>query len=194
MNKNQKRTLATLAALAITLAVVNASVFVYYPITVNLSPVAPPVIFDKGSNTGGDDLGNNKIQVVIQSNDPTNTSATITVHPTYRTTYYKDILRIKNQDTRAYHIRIYVEDIFNDDKIISAYLIIGSEQIDLKSGGFQPSDSWITISASGQLSVDLKLVISTSGGSYDSAPSLSDSQATIKLIYSPQNIEPPPTP
>jgi len=190
MNKNQKRTLATLAALAITLAIVNASVFVYYPITVNLAPATPPIIFGEGSNANKADLYGN-IEVSITE---ANTSLTIKVHPTYQTTYYKDILRIKNQDSKTYYIKIYVVDAFVDNKTKSAYLIIGSEQIDLGSTGLKPSSSWITINANTDLSVDLKLEIDTSGGSYNSAPSLSDTQVTIKLIYSPQNSELPPTP
>jgi len=56
MNKNQKRTLATLAALAITLAIVNASVFVYYQLNISLTSSKPAVYFVAGNNANQNDI------------------------------------------------------------------------------------------------------------------------------------------
>ena len=57
-----------------------ASVFVYYPATITVSPVIPPVVFATGSNAGQPDLGyGNTIQVITGSNG---TKLDVTIHPT----------------------------------------------------------------------------------------------------------------
>ncbi|MDT7895223.1 MAG: hypothetical protein RQ855_03385, partial [Desulfurococcales archaeon] len=49
--------LSVALAIAIILSYAFASVFVYYPLTVNLSPVSPPIKFLAGSNANQSDLG-----------------------------------------------------------------------------------------------------------------------------------------
>ncbi len=178
---------AVLIALALLMAIVNASVFTYYPLGINLVPVSPPVIFKEGSNAGQHDLYYGhygyKIDVTIGENGA---SATIKLHPTYQTTYYHDVLKITNQDDGAYYVWVYVEEAMEELPGGSeAYLIIGDQYFDLLSTGL--SDEYVTLNSGGSLRVDLKFFIpegSTLPGS---------SSAAIKLIYSPQNVEKPPT-
>ncbi|MCS7128830.1 MAG: hypothetical protein RMI83_06170 [Desulfurococcaceae archaeon] len=86
-------------------SVVVANVFVYYPWQVTVSPVSPPITFQKGSNADKTDLSGS-ISVTLGEN---NAFATITIHPTYRVTYYKDVLRISNTDTKAYYVYIVLD-------------------------------------------------------------------------------------
>lgn len=74
-------------------SIVFASVFVYYPASIQVSPTAPPVIFSEGDNSNQRDLYGQTITTTI---DETGTSVLINLHPTYRRTYYLDVLRIKN--------------------------------------------------------------------------------------------------
>jgi hypothetical protein len=103
---NNKNTLILVAGL-MAMVFVAASVFAYYPLSITVSPITPPVVFDEGSNSNQDDLGyGNTITVSLGSN---NASASVTVHPTYQRTYYMDVLRITNSDSRAYNVYIRVE-------------------------------------------------------------------------------------
>ncbi|MEM1745405.1 MAG: hypothetical protein QXL08_00785 [Candidatus Nezhaarchaeales archaeon] len=97
-----------------------ASVFAYYPFQLTVSPVSPPVTFEYGSNANQDDLGStgsssNKIKVSIS---PSGTSVTVEIHPTYNTTYYKNVTLLRNSDSKAYKV----------------YLIISEKQESLPSG------------------------------------------------------------
>jgi len=81
---------------------VAASVFAYYPLSIMVSPTTPPVTFAAGNNAGSNYLGpGNTITVSLGSNS---TSASVTIHTTYQKTYYKDVLRITNSDSKAYNI------------------------------------------------------------------------------------------
>jgi len=89
-----------------------AGVFTYYPATINISPVSSKQVvnFTAGSNAGQPDLGaGNTISVTIGSSGA---SATITIHPTFQTTYYKNITLIRNtesgQNAKAYNVYIRV--------------------------------------------------------------------------------------
>ncbi|MEM1624412.1 MAG: hypothetical protein QXP95_02310 [Candidatus Nezhaarchaeales archaeon] len=98
-----------------------ASVFAYYPFQLTVSPVSPPVTFEYGSNANQDDLGStgsssNRIEVSISR--PSNTSVTVKIHPTYNTTYYKNVTLLRNSDSKAYNV----------------YLIISEKQENLPSG------------------------------------------------------------
>jgi hypothetical protein len=190
-----ERKLIALLAVAALVSIVNASVFVYYPINLTISPQKPPIIFLLGNNADKDDLyGNNKIEV---STGNANTLLTITVHPTYQTNYYRNITVIKNQDSKAYYFKIRVTDAFTDTKITNAKLRIYNsdrsidEWVDLKSTGDTPSDSWLgPLNADERWFVDINITISEyEGSSPDSAPSLVDNSASLQLIYSPQNVE-----
>ena len=103
---NNKNALLPLVVWLMALAFVAASVFVYYPLIVEVSPVRPPIVFGSGSNAGQPDLGPaNTITVQLGSNK---TSAAITIHPTYNTTYYKNVTIINNTDTKAYNVSLRV--------------------------------------------------------------------------------------
>lgn len=177
----------------ILVSVVFASVFVYYPVTVNVSPTTPPVVFSEGSNSRGKDLYGTTIEVTI---DPTGTSASVTLHPTYQKTYYADILRIKNQDAgNAYYVRIKVAETILNGNLASAklYLYDGSTlvgTIDLLTTQIQPNN-WITLNAGGDLRIDFEFHYVTQGGNPNTPPPGSGS-ILLELVYSGQNVETPP--
>lgn len=180
--RNTKALLA-LVALAAAASVAFASVFVYYPINVSVSPVSPPIVIDPGSNANQPDLAGNTITVNIGANK---TSATVTVHPTYQTTYYKNITVIENTDAAtSYYVWIRV-----DTALSAAYsgsqLIIrtasGSVPVDLTTSG----DTLIgQIPASGKWEVDLSFSI-PEGTALPAAET-----AVIQLIYSTGTETPP---
>jgi hypothetical protein len=102
-----ERRLLALVSLAVFASIVFASVFVYYPASITVSPVSPPVQFAPGSNANQDDLGyGNKIAVSI---GPNAASLAVTIHPTYQVAYYKNITIIKNVDSRAYYVNLSVQ-------------------------------------------------------------------------------------
>lgn len=119
---NSRRT-ALLAAAAVALApsisLVYANVFVYYPIQASLSPVNRPIYFDtSATNAGNPDIGGggnpyqtNKIEAVVSDG---NTRLDITVHPTHRVTYYKNVAKILNTDGKTYYVYIKVESVTNN--------------------------------------------------------------------------------
>lgn len=180
-------TIATILA-----SIVFASVFVYYPASVQVSPTAPPVIFIEGSNSNQRDLYGTIITTTI---DTTGTSASITLHPTYQRTYYLDVLRIKNQDSQAYYVRINVISTITNGNLASAKLYIynGGVRVgvvDLLTTQLQP-DSWIVLNGNGELRIDFEFQYATSGGSYNTAPSGSGT-INLELVYSTVNTETPP--
>ena len=183
---NTKRKLIALLAIATLISIVNASVFVYYPITLTISPQNPPVVFSTGSNSNKRDLWDKTITVSIDDD----TRLTIEVHPTLQRNYYYDIAKIKNNDDlNTYYIKFRVTKSINDDRVNEAYLIINGDYnnkiIDLTSGGVQPSD-WITLSSLGEFRVDLYIVLNSVEGG--------DITVGVDLIISTTNTEsPPPT-
>jgi len=111
-NEGRKRRITTpLIALliAVVISIAFAAVFVYYPMTVTVSAVNPPIMIGYGNNSKQNDLGySNTIQVSVGSN---NASLSITIHPTYRVSYYKNISIITNTEPdggKAYKIYIRV--------------------------------------------------------------------------------------
>ncbi|WP_048163365.1 hypothetical protein [Thermogladius calderae] len=100
------RRILALVAVAVFTSIVFASVFVYYPVSVAVSPVAPPVYFEYGTNANQPDLGGaNTIAVNLGSNK---TSLEITIHPTYQVSYYKNISLIVNGDSKTYYVTLKV--------------------------------------------------------------------------------------
>ena len=98
-----------LALLAMTATL--ASVFAYYPLTLQVVPTAPGVVFEPGSNADQPDIGEGKtITVTIGANK---TSASITIHPTYQENYYKDVLQIVNNDDNAMNVYIVFTSVSN---------------------------------------------------------------------------------
>jgi hypothetical protein len=168
---------------------VYASVFTYNPLTINISPVAPPVIFKYGANTGKADLRGTTITATISN---TNTSLTLTLHPTYQKVYYKDVARINNTDTNVYYVMFNVTSPLTNSKITSAklYLWEGTTkklEVDLRTTG---PTSRVSMNGKAEWRIDVEIVISESGGSYNTPPPASDS-VTLNLIYSTQDESPP---
>jgi len=162
------------------------------PASVQVSPRAPPVIFEEGSNSNQRDLYGETITTDI---DATGTSASITLHPTYQRTYYKDVLRIKNQDSQVYYVKIKVNETITGENLASAklYIYSGGDRVgvvDLLTTQLQP-DSWIVLNGNGVLRIDFEFQYTTSGGSYNTAPSGSGT-ITLELVYSTVNTETPP--
>ena len=102
-----ERRLLALVSLAVFASIVFASVFVYYPASITVSPVSPPVQFAPGSNANQDDLGyGNKIAVSI---GPNAASLAVTIHPTCQVTYYKNITVINNIGSKTYYVYLRVQ-------------------------------------------------------------------------------------
>ncbi|MEM1643955.1 MAG: hypothetical protein QXS70_06110 [Desulfurococcaceae archaeon] len=92
-------------------AVALAAVFAYYPLTLQVVPTSPGVVFEPGSNAGQPDIGEgNTITVTIGANK---TSASIEIHPTYQENYYKDVLWINNTDDNAMNVYIVFTSVSN---------------------------------------------------------------------------------
>ncbi|GAY25829.1 hypothetical protein ATG_10320 [Desulfurococcaceae archaeon AG1] len=105
-----------IAAIAVTIAlaisIAYANVFVYAPIEITLQPVNPPVYFEQGSNAGKPDLGPNN--VITANPGPNKESLAVVIHPTYQTTYYKNISIVINSDNKAYYVYFKVQDVLNN--------------------------------------------------------------------------------
>ncbi|MEM4047690.1 MAG: hypothetical protein QW750_00205 [Zestosphaera sp.] len=185
---NIKRKIIILLAIATLISIVNASVFVYYPVTLKISPQQPPVVFREGTNAGQPDLWGKTITVNIGNEG---TSLEITVHPTLQRNYYYNLTEIVSQDSsNTYYIKFRVTRVINDVRVNTAYLIINSTdyqyQIDLKTTGLQPNN-WISLQTGGKLRVDLYLELSGYSGD--------DISASVDLIITTtQTTETPPEP
>lgn len=188
------------AVLAAMLSFAYASVFAYENITMNVSPVAAQVQFRQGSNANQNDLGgsvsgqtytSNTIQVNIGNG---NASLTITVHPTFGQTYYRNVSYIENTDGKAYYVTIRVVSPLNLTSGSQASLIVydslsgGNKaiQANLLSSGY--TQSTIAIPASGKWRIDIYFNIP------ESAPLPGPTSANVQLIYSPSNEQPPTVP
>jgi len=183
MNRQFKQMVVLLVLVTAASTVALASVFVYNPLTVNINAVAPPVIFDPGSNANQADLGGNTITVTIGANK---TSATITIHPTYQVTYYKNITLIHNTDTATtYYVWI---------KVVSPATLPAGSQAVLKlndtagttidlltTGTYGP----ITLPAGNLLQMDFNMTI-PEGVQLPAATS-----AQLQVIYSTSTETPP---
>lgn len=186
------------------ISLVAAGVFTYYPTTVSVSPTAPKVIFQAGSNAGNPDLSDN-IDVSISQNS---TSATVTVHPTYQTSYYMDVLRIKNSDTKAYNVYLSIEEAANalptGSKVV-LYVYTSGRSRDL-SGWDKPvpkSDTYVASVDLTATSTDTPVSIGTlnSGSTWEldilvyipEGTSIKDASATFNLylISTPESLTPP---
>lgn len=173
------------------IGIVNASIFVYYPINTQISPKAPPIIFKYGSNTGRTDLRGTTITATMGD---ANTSLTITIHPTYQKTYYKDIARINNTDeNHAYYVMLNVINSLTNTKILNAKLYLYEGNVKKLEANLLTTGttSWVSMNAKAEWRIDIEIEINETGGSYNNPPFTSDS-TTLKLIYSTQNIENPP--
>jgi hypothetical protein len=183
---NNKNTLILVAGL-MAMVFVAASVFAYYPLNITVSPTTPPVTFATGSNSNQDDLGpGNTITVSLGSNYA---SASVTVHPTYQTTYYMDVLRITNSDSKAYNVTIrVVEEISSFSIKLKIYTrgtsgsrtLIGT--VDLT---YTHDENIGILSSVGTWEVDIEVSIP------EGSPLPSPATAKLQLIYTPSSETPP---
>jgi hypothetical protein len=196
--KKQALALSVALAIAIILSYAFASVFVYYPVTVNLSPVNPPIRFQPGSNANQNDLGgggspytSNTIGVVIGSDGA---SLELTLHPTRQHNYYMDVSRIVNTEGTASYITVRVTSAALLPSGSVARLLIydapsgGSivADVDLLETGDTPTPP-VSIPAGAVWRIDLHIYIPE--GSF-----VSSTSAVIQLIYSPSSETPPTLP
>ena len=187
---NNKNTLILVAGL-MAMVFVAASVFAYYPLSITVYPTTPPVTFATGSNSNQNDLGpGNTITVSLGSNS---TSASVTVHPTYQKTYYKDVLRITNSDSKAYNVYIRV------DSAITSFPAGSTIQLKIYASGASRAGTPIatvpltstgtvsigSLSGGGTWEVDVEVSI-PEGSSLPSAAT-----ANLQLIYTPSSETPP---
>lgn len=185
VNRQLKQMIVLLILVTAASTVALASVFVYNPLTVNINPVSPPVIFDLGSNANQADLAGNTIEVTLGADQA---SATVTIHPTFQTTYYKNITLIKNTDTTTYYVWIRVESAASLPAGSTARMILkdlsGSTTyatIDLLSTG---TSSYITLNGGQALRADFEIYI-------EEGTTPSTTSATLKVIYSTSTESPP---
>ncbi len=189
-----KAKMSLLLLSVLTLAVANASVFVYYTSSLTIQASKPPVYLQAGGNANGPDLGGKTILVNVGSGGA---SATLTLHPTYGKTYYKNVLRVVNQDNEsAYTVHLRVTNPLSDTLVTSAKVYVyddtGKRQatLDLMDSNNEVS---FTLSAGKTYTIDVEIVISENGGSPSTAPNLTDTQASFDLIYTfPGTVETPP--
>ncbi|RLE98970.1 MAG: hypothetical protein DRJ57_03040 [Thermoprotei archaeon] len=192
MNGNSNYALAALAAaaLALVLTAAMASVFAYYPVSLSIQGAAPPIELEAGGNAGQADLSGT-IDVTVGANK---TSLTVTLHPTYQTTYYKDIARIRNTDTaNTYYvwIRVVTPTTPALPSGSTAQLIVKTSAggtaatVDLTTSG---TTGPITLSAGDYLQLDFKFSI-PEGVQLSSFQGVT---ASIEVIYSTQSAEAPP--
>lgn len=202
-NKVKREIVASIAAIVAVLMMsyAFASVFVYYPVNVNLSPVSPPIRFLDGSNANQNDLGgggspyaSNTIGVTIGSDGA---SLTLTLHPTKQHNYYRNVSLIQNTDGKAYYITIRVNTAASLPSGSVARLLI----YDRPSGGAKVAD--VSLLATGDTSATATISASGTPGSvwridlYIFIPEGSTPSATsanIQLIYSPSSETPPTVP
>jgi hypothetical protein len=179
MDDTRRAVVLALAA-TIILSIAFSSVFVYYPIIATIQPVTPPVKLGYGSNAGRPDLSNT-ISVTIGSN---NASATITIHPTYQVSYYRNITIIKNADNKDYKVMLNVSSPMTLPTDSKAKLYVFAQGQDRR--GFS---GWSieNLEPSGYLAVlDLTTTDTTSFDLVDSAIVEIDI-----LIYIPEDTSPP---
>ncbi|MEM1668262.1 MAG: hypothetical protein QXM53_06350 [Thermofilaceae archaeon] len=192
MNNVELRVL-WLASIILLGAVAVASVFAYYPLTLQVVPVAPGVVFELGSNAGQPDIGTgNTITVTLGANK---TSASIRVHPTYQDNYYKDVLRINNTDDNTMNVYIVFTSVSNTlptGSIVKLFVYDGAtkvNEIDITNPALNQPISIGQLGASKvwQLDIYVRIPEGTviAGRTYT---------ASANLVYTPSTETPPVNP
>ncbi|MEM4869765.1 MAG: hypothetical protein QW081_05200 [Desulfurococcaceae archaeon] len=182
-----------LASIILLGAVAVASVFAYYPLTLQAVPTAPGVVFELGSNAGQPDIGvGNTITVTIGANK---TSASITIHPTYQENYYKDVLRINNTDDNAMNVYIVFTSVSNTlpaGSIVKLFVYEGAtkvRELDVTNPALNQPISIGLLGAGRVWQLDVYVYIPEgtviAGRSYT---------ASAKLVYTPSTETPPANP
>lgn len=200
MKRKNPLSLALALLTAIALSIAFAAVFSYYPVLITISPVSPPVYFEPGNNAGKDDLGaGNTITVTVGNNS---TSVSITIHPTYQVTYYKNVTLIVNSDTtKAYNIYLRVATPADLPSRASAVVYVYSKGAPRSLSGYPTPTPSGYVKSVDLTSTGTTYIGSLSGGSaYEidiyvyipegtSLPS--STTASILLIASPSSESPP---
>ena len=179
-----------LALLAMTATL--ASVFAYYPLTLQVVPTAPGVVFEKGSNAGQPDIGaRNTITVSVGANK---TSASITIHPTYQENYYKDVLQIVNNDDNAMNVYIVFTSVSNTlpaDSVVKLFVYEEDTKIELDVTNPQLNQP-ISIGLLGATKVwQIDIYVYIPEGTVITGRSYT---ADAKLVYTPSTETPPANP
>ena len=206
-----ERRLLALVSLAVFASIVFASVFVYYPASITVSPVSPPVVFAAGSNANQPDLGssNGAGNTITVSTGSNGAKLDVTIHPTYQVTYYKNITIINNIDTKTYYVYLRVQTpvqigatgLPSGSKLIlyiynanAGRSLSGYPQptpsgyvasLDLTTSG--STTSQITLSSESWLELDVYVYI-PEGTTLPSSPVT----AQLLLVYTPSSTETPP--
>ncbi|MEM2592949.1 MAG: hypothetical protein QXI60_10210 [Thermofilaceae archaeon] len=172
-------------------AVALAAVFAYYPLTITVLPIEPGVVFVAGSNAGQPDIGTeNQIQVFIGDNK---TSASVTIHPTYQENYYKDVLRIVNNDDNAMNVYIMLTSASPNlpaDSIVKLFFYQGNtkvKELDITTLTVNQPYSVGQIPVGGTWQIDFYVFI-------PEGTSITEVKYEAKLVYTPSEETPPPNP
>lgn len=174
-------------------SILLASVFAYYPLTIQVQPVSPGVEFEAGSNAGKPDIGeDNYITIEIGSNK---VSASIKIHPTYQENYYRDVLRIVNNDDNAMKVYLIFKEVNKNlprDSIVKLFVYESDTKVKELDITSQESNTAIligTLNADSTWQIDFYVKIpegnSISNASYT---------ASADLVYTPSGETPPNTP
>ncbi len=176
-----------LALLLVAVPLAYAGVIVSYPINGTVNYVTPTIVFAGGSNANQTGLGGNTISVTIGAN---NTSATFSIHITYQTVEYHDILVIKNTDTvNAYWIGFSSTNTL-PAQVYNATLIITDDSgakiasYNLLTGGWS---GWL-FQIPGNTTYHINLIFKMSEG--QKLPTTAAS-ISLKLYWSNSNTETP---
>jgi hypothetical protein len=189
MDDTRRAVVLALAA-TIILSIAFSSVFVYYPITATIQPVTDtPVKLGYGSNAGRPDLSGT-ISVTIGSK---NASATITIHPTYQVSYYRNITIIKNTDNKAYKVMLNVSSTTMNDLPTNskAKLYVFSKGAGRSLSGWQTGSepAYGLEPASGSYITSLDLTMTSTTSEFDlTAGAIVEIDI---LIYIPEGTSPP---
>ncbi|MDI9619679.1 MAG: hypothetical protein QFX33_02515 [Candidatus Nezhaarchaeota archaeon] len=180
-----------------------ASVFLYHPINMKVEPQKSPIRFAYGGNANQFDIGSGKtISVELIGY----TQASITLHPTNGSTYYKDVLRVENTDSKAYNVYVVIVDplAWNNDYNASLLVFYSDATrylnfdangrvtsvdgcaccVDLTGTRGDLSDSFL-IDSGDTIDLDLYFYVP-----HNAAPP-SDNNVNFLLVYTPSSEEPP---
>lgn len=185
---------ALLTGLVLTLIAVGvASVFVYHPVSLELKPQSPGVVFEAGSNAGQPDIGPGN--VITVNLGPSKTSATIILHPTYRINYYRDVVRILNNDDEAMNVHLIFRSLANtlpSGSVVKIFVYQQStlvKELDVTNPPLNQPIIVGSIPAEGEWQLDFYIWIpegtNITGASYE---------LTADLVYTPSSEMPPVNP
>ncbi|MEM4436876.1 MAG: hypothetical protein QXO22_08030 [Thermosphaera sp.] len=172
-------------------AVALAAVFAYYPLTLQIVPTPPGVVFEPGSNADKPDIGTENY-ITVETGD-NGASASVTIHPTYQENYYKDVLRINNTDDNAMNVYIVFTSVSNTlpaDSIVKLFFYQGDtkvKELDITTLTVNQPYSVGQIPVGGTWQIDFYVFI-------PEGTSITEVKYEAKLVYTPSEETPPPNP